>query len=57
MVKLHARNGEEMGKKGREFVKENYDLDMVFKKYWIPYLQDLENELVPQVAKEKERVV
>ena len=55
LVKAHARNGIEMGKKAREFVKANYDSDMVFEKYWKPYLTDLENEFYPVVAKEIEK--
>lgn len=56
LVKAHKRNGIEMGKKGREFIKENYDLETVFTTYWKPYLENIEDTLYP-VEKEKEKRV
>lgn len=44
LVKVHKKNREEMGKNAREFIKANYDLDMVFDTYWFPYLKSLEEE-------------
>lgn len=34
-----------MGKKGREFVKTNFDKNLVYKKHWVPFLETLEKEL------------
>lgn len=57
LKKVHGRNGLEMGKKARQFIKENYDAEMVFDKYWRPYLSALEEELYPPLAKEEKKVV
>ncbi len=35
-----------MGKKAREFVVEEYDTKKVFSKYWKPFLENLENEIL-----------
>jgi glycosyltransferase involved in cell wall biosynthesis len=52
MVKIYKKNRIEMGKNARKFVVENYDTDMVFDTYWKPYLENLENDIYPTVAKE-----
>lgn len=34
-----------MGKAGRKFVKENFDIEVVWKKHWKPFLERLEGEI------------
>lgn len=43
----HHEKGElkQMGKNGREFVKEGFDIDVVWKKHWVPFLKKLEKEV------------
>ena len=56
LVKVHKRNGAEMGKKAREFIVKNFDTETVWKERWTPYLQDLENELYPVETEKKNSV-
>lgn len=51
LVSIHKRNTIEMGKEARKFMVENFDSDTVFKEKWVPYFEDLENELVPKENK------
>lgn len=45
MEKLFLTDREAMGKKGREFVKENFDTKKVMNEYWIPFLEQVQEEL------------
>jgi glycosyltransferase involved in cell wall biosynthesis len=36
---------DKMGKAGRKFVKDNFDIDVVWKKHWVPFLERLEQEI------------
>jgi len=51
LVSIHKRNTIEMGKEARKFMVENFDTDKVFKEKWMPYFEDLQNELVPKENK------
>lgn len=37
-----------MGKAGRKWVQENYDTKVVFRDYWKPFLQKIEDEIYPK---------
>lgn len=48
MTKVYEMKPEErakLGKKGRDFVVKNYDLEYVFNTYWKPFLEKLEKEI------------
>jgi glycosyltransferase involved in cell wall biosynthesis len=40
-------NREKMGKAGRKFVEENFDVDVVWEKHWKPFFAKLEKEIYP----------
>jgi glycosyltransferase involved in cell wall biosynthesis len=42
MIDEVGKNGPEMSQKARSFVVENYDNDLVYDKYWSPYLERLQ---------------
>jgi len=49
MCKLYEMEHEEreaMGKAGRKYIQENFDLDLVYKKHWKPFLEKLEKEVL-----------
>lgn len=57
LVKVHAKNREEMGHKARKWIVANYDTKTVFSKYWKPFLEELEFEVYGKsegLAKPKE---
>jgi len=56
LVNIRERNRIEMGVEARKFIVSNYSTEKVFKESWIPYLQNLENEIYG-VAKEKDKRV
>jgi hypothetical protein len=41
---MYSSNRDEMGKAGKEFVKQ-FDTKLVFEKHWLPFLEKLESEL------------
>lgn len=45
MEKIYEVDRVEMGKKAREHVLKNYDLDIVYEKTWSPFLRLLEKEI------------
>jgi glycosyltransferase involved in cell wall biosynthesis len=49
MERMFRSNRKEMGKKGREFVIENYDYKKIFKEKWVPFLQSVEDDVYPSV--------
>lgn len=51
LVKLRDGNRIDMGHKARKFITENYSTEKVFKEYWIPFLQQLEDEIYPVADK------
>lgn len=53
MIEVYKRGEEgrrKMGEAGRKNVVENYDSKAVYKKYWSPFLQRLENEIYTPVT-------
>lgn len=44
MQEIYKGDRERMGKEGRRFVLDNFDLDLVWNKHWKPFLQLLEKE-------------
>lgn len=48
MEQLFLSNRVEMGKNARKFVENNYALDLVWNKHWLPFLEKLEREIYPQ---------
>ncbi len=45
MEKVYATDREAMGKKGREFIVKNFDLELVWNTKWLPFLSKLELEI------------
>jgi glycosyltransferase involved in cell wall biosynthesis len=45
MVKVYKADRKAMGKKARDFILKNYDLDLVWKNNWMPFLEKLEKEI------------
>lgn len=45
MEKLYNADRVKMGKSAREFILKNYDLDLVWRTKWVPFLEKLEKEL------------
>jgi glycosyltransferase involved in cell wall biosynthesis len=50
MEKMYETDREKMGKAGRKFVVENFDLNVVWERHWKPFLSKLEKEVYPQVT-------
>jgi hypothetical protein len=47
-AKMHAvykTNRVEMGKKARQWIKREFDTDVIFRKKWTPFLDMLEKEI------------
>jgi len=53
LIKIHGANRIEMGHNARRFIVDNYDSDTVFKNDWMPFLDQLEQEVYPLVADKK----
>lgn len=45
MEKIYTDDRVKMGKAGRKFVEENFELEMVWQNHWIPFLRALEKEI------------
>lgn len=50
MEKMLVSDRVRMGKDAREFVVNNYDLDLVWRTRWIPFLNKLERECYPELV-------
>jgi glycosyltransferase involved in cell wall biosynthesis len=48
MERMYSSNREQMGQVARSFVVENYDTQTVFREKWLPFLEQLEKELITQ---------
>ena len=46
---LYRSNRVEMGKSARKHVLEKYDIDKIYKNKWVPFLTDLQDELLGKV--------
>ncbi len=52
IVEIYKKDREKMATEARKYIVENYDSDTVFKEKWIPYFEQLEREVYPQVEKQ-----
>lgn len=46
MEKVYKLDKEKTAKTARKFIKDNYDIKLVYKKYWKPYIKLLEKEVL-----------
>jgi glycosyltransferase involved in cell wall biosynthesis len=45
MEKVYKTDREKMGKAGRKFVQDNFDIKVVWEKHWLPWLKRVEEEI------------
>jgi glycosyltransferase involved in cell wall biosynthesis len=45
MERIYKKDRVKMGEEARRWILDNYDADMVYQKYWSPFLQKLEDEI------------
>lgn len=57
LMKVRESDRVKMGEKARTFMLEEFDSNKVFKEKWIPFLSQLESEVYPTIAQEKEKNV
>ena len=48
LEKIYNGDRVAMGKAAREHVLKNYDIDKIVKEHWIPYLEQLQEDLLPK---------
>jgi glycosyltransferase involved in cell wall biosynthesis len=48
LEKIYNGDRVAMGKAAREHVLKNYDIDTIVKEHWIPYLEQLQEDLLPK---------
>lgn len=54
MEKLYITDRVAMGKKAREFIIKNYNIDTSVRERWVPFLNELQKELLPPIIDKKE---